>query len=70
MLALSTNGTKIHGEVADQIAEVGFDYVGISIDGIGATNDWFRGVDGAFDAAVRGVRELKKRGVKVGLLTA
>ena len=67
VLALSTNGTKIHGEVADQIAEVGFDYVGISIDGIGATNDWFRGVDGAFDAAVRGVRELKKRGVKVGL---
>lgn len=67
MLALSTNGTKIHGETADQIADIGFDYVGISIDGIGATNDWFRGVDGAFDDALRGVRELKKRGVKVGL---
>ena len=67
VLAFSTNGTKIHGETADKIAEVGFDYVGISIDGIGKTNDWFRGVDGAFDDAVRGVRELKKRGVKVGL---
>lgn len=67
VLAFSTNGTKIYGETADKIAEVGFDYVGISIDGIGKTNDWFRGVDGAFDAAVRGVRELKKRGVKVGL---
>jgi len=67
VLALSTNGTKIHGETADQVAEIGFDYVGISIDGIGETNDWFRGVDGAFNNAVRGVRALKKRGVKVGL---
>ncbi|MFP7570533.1 heme d1 biosynthesis radical SAM protein NirJ [Marivita sp. S2033] len=67
MLALSTNGTKIHGENADKIAEIGFDYVGISIDGIGATNDWFRGVEGAFDDAVRGVRECKSRGIKVGL---
>ncbi|GGO62360.1 heme d1 biosynthesis radical SAM protein NirJ [Roseovarius pacificus] len=67
MLALSTNGTKIHGENADRVAEIGFDYVGISIDGIGKTNDWFRGVDGAFDEALRGVRECKKRGIKVGL---
>lgn len=67
MLALSTNGTKIHGENADKVEEIGFDYVGISIDGVGKTNDWFRGVDGAFDDAVRGVRECKKRGIKVGL---
>ncbi|MDP5219125.1 heme d1 biosynthesis radical SAM protein NirJ [Ruegeria sp. 2205SS24-7] len=67
MLALSTNGTKIHGEAADRIAEIGFDYVGISLDGIGATNDWFRGVEGAFSDALRGVRECKKRGIKVGL---
>lgn len=66
-LALSTNGTQIHGEAADRVAEIGFQYVGISIDGIGRTNDWFRGVDGAFDQAVRGVRECKKRGIKVGL---
>ncbi|MDU8927193.1 heme d1 biosynthesis radical SAM protein NirJ [Alisedimentitalea sp. MJ-SS2] len=67
VLALSTNGTKIHGEMADRVADIGFDYVGISIDGIGETNDWFRGVDGAYNNALRGVRELKKRGVKVGL---
>ena len=66
-LALSTNGTKIHGEAADRVAEIGFQYVGISIDGIGKTNDWFRGVDGAFDDALRGVRECKARGIKVGL---
>ena len=67
MLALSTNGTKIQGENADRIAEIGFHYVGISIDGIGATNDWFRGVEGAFADALRGVRECKARGIKVGL---
>jgi heme d1 biosynthesis radical SAM protein NirJ len=65
--ALSTNGTPIKGAVADEIAAIGFDYVGISLDGIGATNDWFRGQTGAFEAALGGVRECAARGVKVGL---
>ncbi|MCR9088915.1 MAG: heme d1 biosynthesis radical SAM protein NirJ [Rhodobacteraceae bacterium] len=67
MLALSTNGTAVIGEYADRVAEIGFDYVGISIDGIGATNDWFRGQIGAFEKALAGVRSCKRRGVKVGL---
>ena len=65
-LSLSTNGTKV-AECADRIAALGFDYVGISLDGIGAVNDWFRGVDGAFADALSGVRACKARGVKVGL---
>ena len=35
-LALSSNGTALVGETADRLAEIGFDYVGISLDGIGA----------------------------------
>ena len=67
-LSLSTNGTRLGDPgVADRVAELGFDYVGISLDGIGATNDWFRGVEGAFDNALAGVRACKARGVKVGL---
>ncbi|MCL7464888.1 heme d1 biosynthesis radical SAM protein NirJ [Phaeovulum sp. NW3] len=66
-LSLSTNGTKLTGENADRVAELGFDYVGISLDGIGAMNDWFRGVEGAFADALAGVRACKDRGVKVGL---
>ncbi|HUS54845.1 MAG TPA: heme d1 biosynthesis radical SAM protein NirJ [Thermohalobaculum sp.] len=66
-LALSTNGTQIIGATADKVAEIGFDYVGISLDGIGATNDWFRGKQGAFDEAVAGVRACKERGIKVGV---
>ncbi|MBL4750534.1 MAG: heme d1 biosynthesis radical SAM protein NirJ [Amylibacter sp.] len=66
-LSLSTNGTKLTGETADRVADLGFDYVGISLDGIGKTNDWFRGVEGAFDEALAGLRACKARGVKVGL---
>ena len=65
-LSLSTNGTRV-AEHADRIADLGFDYVGISLDGIGKVNDWFRGVDGAFDDALSGVRACKAKGIKVGL---
>ena len=65
-LSLSTNGTKL-AENIDRLADLSFDYVGISLDGIGPMNDWFRGVDGAFDAALAGVRACKAKGVKVGL---
>lgn len=65
--ALSSNGMPIIGDVANQLAEIGFDYVGISIDGIGETNDWFRGQSGAFEAALAGVRACIKCGVKVGI---
>lgn len=65
-LSLSTNGTKLAGNI-DRIADLGFDYVGISLDGIGKVNDWFRGVEGAFADALAGVRACKARGVKVGL---
>jgi heme d1 biosynthesis radical SAM protein NirJ len=65
--ALSSNGTPIVGHVADAVADIGFDYVGISLDGIGATNDWFRGQSGAFAEALAGVRACVARGIKVGL---
>ena len=41
--------------------------MGISLDGIGPTNDHFRGVTGAFDKAVRGFRNCAAVGQKVGL---
>lgn len=65
-LSLSTNGTRIAKNI-DRIADIGFDYVGISLDGLGAKNDWFRGVEGAFVEALDGVRACKAKGVKVGL---
>jgi len=66
-VGLSTNGTLIDDGHADRIAEVGYDYVGISLDGIGAVHDRFRGKEGAFDASLRAVRRLRERSIKVGL---
>lgn len=66
-VGLSSNGTLIDETNIDAIAATGFDYVGISLDGIGTTHDRFRRRDGAFDAALRGVRLCKSRGIKVGL---
>ena len=66
-LALSTNGTQIIGETADRVAEIGFDYVGISLDGIGATHDAFRRKEGAFAASMNGIRLCHAHGIKVGI---
>jgi heme d1 biosynthesis radical SAM protein NirJ len=66
-LALSTNGTLIDEAWADRIAEVGYDYVGISLDGLEATHDTFRRRKGAFAASLAAVRRCRDRGIKVGL---
>ncbi|MBI5820246.1 MAG: radical SAM protein [Verrucomicrobia bacterium] len=66
-LTLSTNGTLIDEPTAKTLHDIGLSYVGISLDGIGETNDTFRGVKGAFDAAVRGMRHCRAVGQKVGL---
>lgn len=64
---VSTNGTLISKEVADKLKTAGLSYVGISLDGLEATNDRFRGVAGAFNDALAGVRNCLALGVKVGL---
>jgi Fe-coproporphyrin III synthase len=66
-LTLSTNGTLIDNEAARRIKELGFAYVGISLDGIGVTHDYFRGRRGAFDKTVRAFRHCKAARQKVGL---
>lgn len=66
-VTLSTNGTLIDDATARQLKQIGLRYVGISLDGIGATNDHFRGRVGAFEAAVRGFRACQAVGQKVGL---
>lgn len=64
---LSTNGTLIDEALADRIAATGFDYVGISLDGLRETHDRFRRLEGAFDRSLAAVRFLRDRNVKVGL---
>jgi len=66
-LALSTNGTLISEAVAREISRVGFAEVGISLDGIGVSNDRFRGQDGAYQAALKGIRNCVVLGLRVSL---
>jgi Fe-coproporphyrin III synthase len=64
---LSSNGTLIDGAMVQRIADVGFDYVGISLDGIGETHDRFRRKQGAFDSSLAGIRLCRDAGLKVGV---
>ncbi len=64
---ISTNGTLITPEAARELKEIGLSYVGISLDGTRDINDRFRGMDGAFDAAMEGIRNASGAGIKVGL---
>ena len=66
-VGLSTNGTLIDEQMANRIAKTGFDYVGISLDGLRQTHDKFRRLDGAFDLSLAAVKMLIARDVKVGL---
>lgn len=64
---VSTNGTLITADVAKQMKQCEVSYVGISLDGIGEVNDNFRGVSGAFDRALRGIKNCQDVGIRVGL---
>lgn len=64
---LSTNGTLIDAATADRLGRAGAGYIGVSLDGLPATNDRFRGLTGAFEAALAGIRLCRARQIKVGL---
>ena len=65
-VALATNGTLVTKEIARKVVDSGVKRVSISLDGANAqTHDTFRGIPGAFDAAIYGFRNLKELGMAV-----
>jgi Fe-coproporphyrin III synthase len=64
---LSTNGTLITLEVAQKLKDIGVGYVGISLDGLQDVNDKFRGKEGAFEAAMQGIKNCVAVDQRVGL---
>jgi len=66
-VALSTNGTKISTDNIDEIANINYQYIGVSLDGIKDTHDRFRRVKGCFDQALNGIHLCLEKGIKVGL---
>ena len=67
---IGTNATLIDDAVAARIAAAGISRVSVSVDfPTAADHDRFRGVPGAFDAALGGVRALRRAGVEVQVNT-
>ncbi|MBT8436873.1 MAG: heme d1 biosynthesis radical SAM protein NirJ [Gammaproteobacteria bacterium] len=66
-VGLSSNGTLITEKNISDIERIGYDYVGVSLDGMRQTHDCFRRKQGAFDESLRGIRLCHDVGIKVGL---
>lgn len=64
---LSTNGTLIDSATAKKLAELTVAYVGVSLDGHEQFHDKFRGSKGSFKAALAGIENCKKAGIRTGL---
>ncbi|MEM2272507.1 MAG: radical SAM protein, partial [Archaeoglobaceae archaeon] len=66
-VALATNGTMISDEMARKMKENGVSYLQISLDGLRGTHDSFRGIRGAFDRTVEGIKNAVKHGFFVNV---
>ncbi len=64
---ISTNGTLIGKDETHALRDSGFEYVGISLDGLKGVNDRFRGVPGSFKNARGALRHCLKAGLKTGV---
>ena len=66
-VGLSTNGTLINKDMISEIKAMDYDYVGISIDGIGDVHDKFRRKQGAYDASINAIRLCRDNDIKIGI---
>jgi SynChlorMet cassette radical SAM/SPASM protein ScmF len=64
-MVVETNGVLCTSGLAEQIAGCQGAFVSVSLDGAdAATHEWVRGVEGSFDAALNGVRNLVAAGLR------
>ena len=69
-MVMAPNGTLITAETAGKMAEAGIKRISISLDGATReVHDRFRGVEGAFDGALRGADLAKKAGIEFQINT-
>ena len=68
-LTIETNGTLCTPELAGEIKKCKKPSISVSLDGANAeTHEYIRGVDGCFEAALQGIRNLSKEGLKPQLI--
>ncbi|MBN2133844.1 MAG: radical SAM protein [Sedimentisphaerales bacterium] len=64
---ISTNGTRIDRDTAGRLAERELSYIGISLDGQEPFHDEFRQTQGSFRAALKGIENCHRAGLRTGL---
>jgi len=69
-MVIAPNGTLLNVEKAKRLKAAGIQRASISLDGAGPmSHDHFRGVEGAFEGALRGIESLKKAGLEFQINT-
>lgn len=69
-MVMAPNGTLIDAAAAGKMAESGIRRISISLDGASReVHDRFRGVDGAFEGAIRGIRAARNAGIEFQINT-
>jgi heme b synthase len=69
-MVMAPNGTLITEKIAGQIAKAGIGRISISLDGSDKeSHDRFRGVNGAFEGAVRGIAHARAAGIEFQINT-
>ncbi|MBI5896614.1 MAG: heme b synthase [Desulfobacterales bacterium] len=63
-MVMAVNGMLVTQQMAKKMAQAGIQRISISLDGATApSHDAFRGVDGAFEGALRGIADAKAAGI-------
>lgn len=65
-----TNGLLLNDKNIAKLKDLGVTWISISIDGIGETHDYLRGVPGLFDIAIENLKKAREEGFRVGINTA
>lgn len=68
-VVMATNGTLITKEVAERLKSAGLERAAMSIDAVGSAHDDFRGVNGAFEDVLRGMKACEDAGLAIQLFT-
>jgi SynChlorMet cassette radical SAM/SPASM protein ScmF len=64
-LVVETNGVLCTPELAEEMASCRHPFVSVSLDGVKAeTHEWVRGVEGCFEATIKGIQNLVNAGFK------
>jgi len=66
-VTVTTNGTLINEEVGEKLSNHKNLRLSVSLDGYGSEHDEFRGVNGAFDKTIEGLKILSKKKVRISI---